>query len=91
MWRHLFIFLRILRLEFNHCLLPYYTELDAVLLRGKEPANESKIKNNFAYSSLFYKKTQPPAHNGKFFFMQLFRLSMNWSVIWFKSRLKRVF
>ncbi|XP_013143957.1 PREDICTED: F-box/LRR-repeat protein 4 [Papilio polytes] len=55
---------RILRLEFNHCLLPYYTELDAVLLRGKEPANESKIKNNFAYSSLFYKKTQPPAHNG---------------------------
>ncbi|XP_045536507.1 F-box/LRR-repeat protein 4 [Papilio machaon] len=55
---------RVLRLEFNHRLLPYYTELDAVLLRGKEPASESKMKNNFAYSTLFYKKTQPQPQNG---------------------------
>ncbi|CAH0715702.1 unnamed protein product, partial [Brenthis ino] len=55
---------RILRLEFNHRLLPYYTELDAVLLRGKEPANLAKMKNNFAYSSLFYKKTQPVIEKG---------------------------
>ncbi|XP_045498556.1 F-box/LRR-repeat protein 4 [Colias croceus] len=50
---------RILRLEFNHSLLPYYTELDAILLRGREPPSVMKIKNNFAYSTLFYKKTQP--------------------------------
>ncbi|XP_068633432.1 F-box/LRR-repeat protein 4 [Battus philenor] len=56
---------RILRLEFNHRLLPYYTELDAVLLRGREPASMIKMKNNFSYSSLFYKKTQPPPHKGK--------------------------
>lgn len=47
---------RILRLEFNHKLLPYYTELDAVLLRGRQPANLAKhLRNNFSYSSLFYK------------------------------------
>ncbi|CAH1638101.1 unnamed protein product [Spodoptera littoralis] len=47
---------RILRLEFNHKLLPYYTELDAVLLRGRQPANLTKhLRNNFSYSSLFYK------------------------------------
>ncbi|XP_041979217.1 F-box/LRR-repeat protein 4 [Aricia agestis] len=28
---------RILRLEFNHRLLPYYTELDAIVLKGREP------------------------------------------------------
>ncbi|CAH4027203.1 unnamed protein product [Pieris brassicae] len=50
---------RILRLEFNHKLLPYYTELDAILLRGKEPPSEMKIRNNFSYSSFFYKRTQP--------------------------------
>ncbi|XP_038209936.1 F-box/LRR-repeat protein 4 [Zerene cesonia] len=50
---------RILRLEFNHRLLPYYTELDAILLRGREPPSVMKIKNNFAYSTLFYKKAQP--------------------------------
>ncbi|CAF4882145.1 unnamed protein product [Pieris macdunnoughi] len=50
---------RILRLEFNHKLLPYYTELDAILLRGREPPSEMKIRNNFSYSSLFYKRTQP--------------------------------
>ncbi|CAK1580074.1 unnamed protein product [Parnassius mnemosyne] len=55
---------RILRLEFNHRLLPYYTELDAILLRGREPANMNKMKNNFAYSSLFYQKTQPPIPKG---------------------------
>ncbi|XP_039753173.1 F-box/LRR-repeat protein 4 [Pararge aegeria] len=51
---------RILRLEFNHRLLPYYTELDAVLLRGRVPANLANIKNNFAYTSLFFKKKSPP-------------------------------
>ncbi|XP_050350921.1 F-box/LRR-repeat protein 4 [Nymphalis io] len=55
---------RILRLEFNHRLLPYYTELDAVLLRGKEPPNLVKMKNNFAYNTLFYKKTQPAIEKG---------------------------
>ncbi|KAL4707842.1 hypothetical protein ACJJTC_001788 [Scirpophaga incertulas] len=56
---------RILRLEFNHRLLPYYTELDAVLLRGKEPSNLVGTKNNFSYSSLFYKKTQPVVEKGQ--------------------------
>ncbi|XP_046966254.1 F-box/LRR-repeat protein 4 isoform X1 [Vanessa cardui] len=55
---------RILRLEFNHRLLPYYTELDAVLLRGKEPPNLVKMKNNFAYTTLFYKKSQPTIEKG---------------------------
>ncbi|XP_072949075.1 F-box/LRR-repeat protein 4 [Epargyreus clarus] len=55
---------RILRLEFNHRLLPYYTELDAVLLRGKEPARRVKLKNDFSYSSPFYKKTQPVVEKG---------------------------
>ncbi|XP_047533445.1 F-box/LRR-repeat protein 4 [Vanessa atalanta] len=55
---------RILRLEFNHRLLPYYTELDAVLLRGKEPPNFVKMKNNFAYTTLFYKKSQPAIEKG---------------------------
>ncbi|OWR45876.1 putative fbxl4, partial [Danaus plexippus plexippus] len=54
---------RILRLEFNHRLLPYYTELDAVLLRGREPANIGKIKNNFSYSTLF-KRSQPVVEKG---------------------------
>ncbi|CAG9562054.1 unnamed protein product [Danaus chrysippus] len=54
---------RILRLEFNHRLLPYYTELDAVLLRGREPPNMGKIKNNFSYSTLF-KKSQPVVEKG---------------------------
>ncbi|KOB77619.1 putative fbxl4 [Operophtera brumata] len=44
---------RILRLEFNHKLLPYYTELDAVLLKGRFPPNVIREKNNFTYSSLF--------------------------------------
>ncbi|RVE51684.1 hypothetical protein evm_003656 [Chilo suppressalis] len=56
---------RILRLEFNHRLLPYYTELDAVLLKGKESSNLVGIKNNFSYSSLFYKKTQPAVEKGQ--------------------------
>ncbi|CAG9786605.1 unnamed protein product [Diatraea saccharalis] len=56
---------RILRLEFNHRLLPYYTELDAVLLKGKEPSNLIRIKNNFSYSSLFFKKTQPAVEKGQ--------------------------
>ncbi|XP_026492284.2 F-box/LRR-repeat protein 4 [Vanessa tameamea] len=55
---------RILRLEFNHRLLPYYTELDAVLLRGKEPPNLVKMKNNFTYTTLFYKKSQPAIEKG---------------------------
>ncbi|XP_061383750.1 F-box/LRR-repeat protein 4 [Danaus plexippus] len=54
---------RILRLEFNHRLLPYYTELDAVLLKGREPANIGKIKNNFSYSTLF-KRSQPVVEKG---------------------------
>ncbi|XP_075978453.1 F box and leucine-rich-repeat gene 4 isoform X2 [Anticarsia gemmatalis] len=57
---------RILRLEFNHKLLPYYTELDAVLLRGKQPPDLVKtMRNNFSYSSLFYKKTQPVVEEGQ--------------------------
>ncbi|XP_026734668.1 F-box/LRR-repeat protein 4-like isoform X1 [Trichoplusia ni] len=57
---------RILRLEFNHKLLPYYTELDAVLLRGKQPPNLVEyMKNNFSYSTLFYKKTQPVVEKGQ--------------------------
>ncbi|KAI5635035.1 f-box-like domain-containing protein [Phthorimaea operculella] len=56
---------RVLRLEFNHRLLPYYTELDAVLLKGKEPTNIVRMKNNFTYSSLFYKKTPPVVEKGQ--------------------------
>ncbi|CAB3261282.1 unnamed protein product [Arctia plantaginis] len=57
---------RILRLEFNHKLLPYYTELDAVLLRGKQPPNVAKnMRNNFSYSSLFYNKSQPVVEKGQ--------------------------
>ncbi|XP_004924136.1 F-box/LRR-repeat protein 4 isoform X1 [Bombyx mori] len=56
---------RILRLEFNHKLLPYYTELDAVLLKGLQPPNFVKMKNNFAYPSLFYPKTQAAVEKGQ--------------------------
>ncbi|KAJ0176757.1 hypothetical protein K1T71_007936 [Dendrolimus kikuchii] len=57
--RQLNVLTRILRLEFNHRLLPYYTELDAVLLKGVQPPNLVNYKNTFAYSSLFFPKTQP--------------------------------
>ncbi|XP_030040912.1 F-box/LRR-repeat protein 4 isoform X2 [Manduca sexta] len=56
---------RILRLEFNHRLLPYYTELDAVLLKGIQPPNIVKLKNNIVYSSIFYTKTQPVVEKGQ--------------------------
>ncbi|XP_049873276.1 F-box/LRR-repeat protein 4 [Pectinophora gossypiella] len=56
---------RVLRLEFNHRLLPYYTELDAVLLKGKEPASVVRIKNTFSYSTLFIPKTPPIVEKGQ--------------------------
>ncbi|XP_045447998.1 F-box/LRR-repeat protein 4 [Melitaea cinxia] len=55
---------RILRLEFNHKLLPYYTELDAVLLKGKESTNLFKRKSNSGYSSPFFKRSQPMIEKG---------------------------
>lgn len=55
--KQLNVLTRILRLEFNHRLLPYYTELDAVVLKGWEPPSLVRIKNKFSYSSLYYKKT----------------------------------
>ncbi|XP_073955874.1 F box and leucine-rich-repeat gene 4 isoform X2 [Choristoneura fumiferana] len=49
---------RVLRLEFNHRLLPYYTELDAVLLKGRQPASKSLVKNsNLCSPSIFKKNT----------------------------------
>ncbi|GBP53122.1 hypothetical protein EVAR_97126_1 [Eumeta japonica] len=54
----------ILRLEFNHKLLPYYTELDAILLKGRLLTNKVKIKNNMTYSSLFQVYSKPVVERG---------------------------
>ncbi|KAM3965356.1 F box and leucine-rich-repeat gene 4 isoform 2-T2 [Aphomia sociella] len=42
---------RILRLEFNHKLLPYYTELDAILLKGIQCSNV-EVPKSFAPLSI---------------------------------------
>ncbi|XP_048478464.1 F-box/LRR-repeat protein 4 [Plutella xylostella] len=44
--------IRIMRLEFNHSKLTYYTELDAILLKGREPKPDPSRMINLAYTSL---------------------------------------
>lgn len=53
--RQIGVLTRTLRLEFNHSLLPYYTELDAVLLKGRE--KDERVKKNFTYYCSFNEKT----------------------------------
>lgn len=59
----IFIFNRILRLEFNHKLLPYYTELDAIMLKGRTRPHVLRENNNL-HSSLFHHDTSPMVKQG---------------------------
>ncbi|XP_063536179.1 F-box/LRR-repeat protein 4 [Cydia strobilella] len=62
--RQIDVLTRVLRLEFNHKLLPYYTELDAVLLKGREPC-KFQVKNKLMCPSLLHKINGPVMEKGQ--------------------------